>query len=744
MCTSVSGLLVRHSLIYFMIAATLAFNTRIVAAPVAGSSEQLKYPPARRADVVDDYHGTKVPDPYRWMEDMKSPETMKWVHAEDELLQNYLSQLPQREALHRRIRELTSDDVYAGAIKEGGRYFFTKASAGGVLAGLYMQDGPSATPRVLLDAAHGLGQGVQFGGFSPSPDGRLVAYTTSEAQSNSRTVRVLDIATGADLPGVLLHSNRVSAGEIWRRDSKGFFYTQLSLAEGVSADKAKLSDPKVYYYSIGEAKESLAYEPNDPTLIASYNVTADGRYLVLSIGQGSSNKTRILYKEVNKLGEEAHPLIPEGDANYIFLGSEGSVFWFYTDFKALRGRVIAVDITQPQRQNWRETIPESDAPIAANSSMGGNALGMFAGKFVLVYLKDGRPVLRVFDKQGRLTYEPSLPAAGFVWSGISGHRNDPEVLWGFLNFAGNTIYSLDVEKKTNTIFHEPKTNFDRDSIVVDQVFYPSKDGTRIPMFVAHKKGLKLDGSHPAFMYGYGAFGWVSFIWYQPFVLSWLEMGGIYVQPSIRGGGDYGEPWHQAGMNQRKQNSIDDYIAAAEWLVQNRYTSSSRLVANGGSASGGLAGAAITQRPDLFAAAVIDRPVLDMVRFDQFTQGGYWTQDFGSPHDAEEFKALYAWSPYHNLKPGTCYPPTLVMSGDRDQTAPPLHAYKFIAAMQAAQGCANPVLLKVMWGAGHAFGTTPEQTSDSWGDQMAFLVRVLKLNDSNLATLEHDSQPATRK
>jgi prolyl oligopeptidase len=296
-----------------------------------------------------------------------------------------------------------------------------------------------------------------------------------------------------------------------------------------------------------------------------------------------------------------------------------------------------------------------------------------------------------------------------------------------------TVYRLDVETKQNHVFHRPPTSFQESEIVVEQVFYQSKDGTRIPMFVAHRKDLKRGGRNPAYMYGYGAFGWVSFLWYQPFVLNWLELGGVYAQPSLRGGGEYGEAWHQAGAKQNKQKVIDDYIAAAEWLVTKGYTSPERLVANGGSASAGLAAAAILRRPDLFGATVIDRPILDMVRFDQFNQASYWLPEFGSPRDADEFRALYAWSPYHNLKKGRCYPPTLVMVGDRDQVAVPLHAYKFTAAMQAAQGCANPVLLKVMWGAGHNFGRTSEQMADSWGDEAAFVVRALGMGRSGTVT-----------
>jgi prolyl oligopeptidase len=358
---------------------------------------------------------------------------------------------------------------------------------------------------------------------------------------------------------------------------------------------------------------------------------------------------------------------------------------------------------------------------------------MYGNHFVLMYLKDGRPRMKIFDRQGHLQYEPDLPNGGLIWGGFSGSQNEAEVLYQFLGLTDmSTIFRLDVEKKTNEVFHRPAAAFDRDSIVIEQVFYRSKDGTRVPMFVAHKQGLKLDGSHPTFMYGYGAFGWVSFTYYQPFVLNWIEMGGVYAQPSLRGGGEYGEAWHQAGAKRNKQNAIDDYLSAAEWLIENRYTSSSRLVANGGSASGGLAATAIIQRSDLFAAAVIDRPVLDLLRFDRFTKAAYWVPEFGSPADRDDFKVLRALSPYHNLKPGQCYPATLVMSGTNDQTAVPLHAYKFTAAMQAAQGCEKPVLLKVMWGAGHNFGVTADQTSDSWGDQTAFLLRVLGLKISEEA------------
>ena len=452
----------------------------------------------------------------------------------------------------------------------------------------------------------------------------------------------------------------------------------------------------------------------------------DGSDLVLTLRDGSSTKNRVLLLSLKKPGPPV-PLMPEADANYTYLGSRGKRFWFFTDRDAPRGRVVAVERDRPEPTRWKEVIPQAAEPVAASSAVGGNALGMFAHRILLVYLRDGRPVLRVFDEEGRFLAEPELPAGGQIWGGFSGsgRPEDPEVFYRFLGLThASTTYRLNLETNTTSIFSRSESAERSGEIAIEQVFYRGADGTRIPMFLAHRKDFVRDGRRPAFMYGYGAFGWVSFLWYQPFVLNWLDLGGVYALPGIRGGGEYGEAWHRAGAGRAKQTAIDDYLAAAEWLVANRYTSPRLLVANGGSASGGVAAAAILQRPELFGAAVIDRPVLDMLRFDRFSQAAYWLPEFGSPRDRDDFAALRAWSPYHNVKKGTCYPPVLVMTGDRDQVAVPLHAYKFTAALQAAQGCANPVLLQLVRGAGHNFGATPEQTAETWADETAFLMRVL--------------------
>ena len=695
----------------------------------APSSGGLTYPPARRDGAVESFHGVAVPDPYRWLEDSKSGETREWIRAEDALLKSYLAPVADREAMRRRILELSGGERFLAPVKAGRLYFLLKITSTGAPTGLWVQEGPTGAPRLLLDPRSRFpGTDSALNAFAPSPDGRFVACTISDGQSRWLRILILETASGAEHPTPRLETHTVSSGLAWARDGRGFYFTRYERPPGVGDEKATPIRPTVRFFSLRDGKESLVYEPPpEPGLLVGYTVSDDGRHLVLTLREGSRSQNRVLVQETGLPARPPVPLMAVADANYTFLGSEGTRFWFFTDRGAPRGRVVAVDSTRPDPTSWKEVVPEMAEAVAANSAVGGNALGMFGGRFVLMYLKDGRAQLRVFDREGRLEFEPELPMGGLVWGGFSGTQRDPEVFYRFLGLTEvSTVYRLDLARKQNAVFLESPAPFDRNSITVEQVFYRSKDGTRVPMFVAYRKGLPRDGRRPAFMYGYGAFGWVSFLWHQPFVLNWLERGGVYAQPSLRGGGEYGEPWHEAGSRRKKQNVIDDYVAAAEWLVARGYTSPARLVANGGSASGALAAAAIIQRPDLFGAAVIDRPVLDLLRFDRFSQASYWLPEFGSPRDAGDFKALSAWSPYHNLKPGTCYPPTLVMSGDLDQVAVPLHAYKFTAAMQAAQGCANPVLLKVMWGAGHNFGATAEQSAESWADQTAFLWRALDL------------------
>ena len=695
---------------------------------LASAPSRLSYPPARVEDTAETLHGVTLGDPYRWLEDLQSDETRRWIGQEEALFQSFVGSVPERETYRRRILELSSGTVYLAPVKAGGRYFLTKITSTGVPAGVFVQEGRQAAPKSLLDP-RSLGENTTLGAAVPSPDGRFVAYTTARGQSRWLTIRLLGAKSRAEVPVPPLSTHAVAGAPVWARDGRELYFVRFEPRPGTSEDTAPPERPTIRRFRLADRQEAVVYEPPaEAGLLPGIAVADEGGDLVVSLRTGSDNRNRVLLVDPSG-SRKPTPLMPQADASYTYLGARGARVWFFTDRDAPRGRVIALEKDRPQPENWKEIVPQAAEPVAASSAVGGNALGMFDNRILLVYLRDGRPVLRVFDLEGRPLAEPPLPAGGQIWGGFSGSPDDPEVFYRFLGLThASTTYRLDLETHKTSLFSSSESGARKRDIAVEQVFYRSADGTRVPMFLAHRKDFRRDGRSPAFMYGYGAFGWVSFLWYQPFVLNWLDLGGVYALPGIRGGGEYGEKWHRSGAGRAKQKAIDDYIAAAEWLVTNGYTSRSRLVSNGGSASGGVAAAALLQRPELFGAAIIDRPVLDMIRFDQFSQAAYWLPEFGSPRDREDFAALRAWSPYHNVQKGRCYPPILVMAGEKDQVAVPLHAYKFVAALQAAQGCANPVLLQIVRGAGHSFGTTPEQTAQTWADETAFLTRVLALGD----------------
>ena len=696
-------------------------------------SQQLDYPPARQVDQTDDYHGIKVADPYRWMEKLDSDELQKWIKAQDDLLENFLDTSPARNSVQKRISELIRYDSFTNptgfvtpfVAKRENRYFFIKTSAGESRSVLYVRE--DSETKVLFDAAK---DEMNLVGYVPSPDGRYVVLHLSSGD-RWLTYRILDVKTRRSLSDVLTDAHRLGGVVSWMPDGEGLFYTKFEKIEQDGNQPPVNGRPKIYFHTIGDiqAKDKLIYEePDNPKTLFSYQTTADGRFLIISAVEGSSLQNRILCKDLKDEKGQIKTLL-KADANYTFLGSKDSEFWFYTTYKAQRGRVIKLDLSNPDKKNWTEIVPETEAVISAGSSVGGNALGMFGSRIVLLYMKDSNPIVKVFDLAGKLEKEFGLPSGGTVWGGFSGSQNDDVVLYEYLGLTSPaTFYRIDLSKKQNEIFLQPDLKFDPKNYEIKQIFYTSKDKTRVPMFIAYRKGIKLDGSNPALMYGYGAFGWTAFMWYQPHIITWLERGGIYAVPGIRGGGEYGEKWHQAGVKTNKQNSVDDYIAAAEWLVKNKYTNSSKLVINGGSASSAVAAAAILQRPKLFGAAVIDIPILDMLRFDKFTNGRYWLAEFGSVENLQEFKTLHTYSPYHNIKEKTCYPPTLIMVGEKDETAVPSHAYKFTAHLQNAQDCQNPILMKLMPNTGHNFGSTPEQRVDSWTDELTFLEKVLELQN----------------
>jgi prolyl oligopeptidase len=694
---------------------------------IGAQSARPDYPSARRVEHADNYHGVTVLDPYRWLEDMDSPDTRAWAKAQDELTSRFLNSSHVRAALRRRLESLWYFDSYSAPVKAGGRYYFTLTASGQSRTVLYAQENATAKPRALLDPSTAFrGADLNVTGFSPDPEGRAIACLLARGQSPWREVRVVG-TDGQPRPDQITGLHTLGGNVAWSGDGLGFYYVRFDTA--AADDRAVVKNGRVYYHRLGTAQSEdllIFSRPDKTEWNLSVQITDDGRYLIITARAGSSPASRVFYRSTGSTPSESTELLV-GDAAYTFLGSSGKHFYFYTDLDAPRGRIISVDIEHPQRERCKTVIPESDETIAGGSLVGGNAVGFYGNRFVVMYWADAKPMVKIFNLQGRLQHSLSLPVGSSIWGGFTGSGKDRELFYALLSLTEpRTIYRLDLETDRTSVFQKAKVDI-RGEYVTREVSYRSKDGTRVPMFVVHKKGLALDGSAPAFMYGYGAFGWNSFLWYQPNISVWLERGGVYAIPRIRGGGEYGESWHKAGTRLNKRNTIDDYLAAAEWLVANRYTAPERLVANGGSASGFLAAAAILERPDLFGAALIDIPVLDMLRYEKFTAGGQWVQEFGSVENAEEFKALYSYSPYHNIKSGRCYPPVMIRMGERDLTAVPLHAYKFTAAMQAAQACDRPVLLKVMWRAGHNFGATPEANIDSSADGLTFLVEALKLD-----------------
>ncbi len=676
------------------------------------------YPPTRRIEHVDTYHGVEVADPYVWLEAMETEETQAWLHAQDTLLHRFLDDVPVRHAIEHRLAALRNFDSYGAPTKQGGRTFFSMTEAGKNQPVVYVQEG--AEPRVLLDP-YTLFKDDEtlLAGTVPGPNGKRLLFLTSKGQSRWQRARILDVETGEILPEEMGGYYRGRSGVAWTQDGAGFFYARYKEPAAGQEIEARVENARLYYHRLGtpQAEDELIYErPDVPDWIYFPRVTHDGRTLVLTVIGGEEVGNRIFYKNLESPSSEVVALIDTPDATYSFEGSDGSRLFFRTTLDAPRERMIAIDLERPGREDWTEVIPEGEATMAAASEIGDH--------LVVQYIQDARFVVKVYDFDGRFRYELDLPDIGYV-GGLADNREDGEAFYSFGSlYDPGSLYRLDVPTGQSTLFRRPALPYDPGAFETKQVFYHSKDGTRVPMFIAHEKGLEPDGSQPLFMYAYGAFNWSAFPWYQPNIIAWMELGGIYALPNIRGGGEYGEAWRQAGIRHNKQNGIDDYLAAAEWLVENGYTTSDRLVANGGSASGVLPGTAITQRPDLFGAAVVNIAALDKLRYHLFGSTNSWRADFGAADDPDDFAALHAYSPYHNLKAGTCYPATWIQVGERDETTSPMHGYKFAAALQAAQGCAIPVLLKIAWGAGHSYGATRSQSDETMAQELAFLVAVL--------------------
>ena len=687
---------------------------------------ELAYPATRTVDQVDVYHGVEVSDPYRWLEDMGSDETLTWVHAQEAALESFVGGVSGRKSLAARLLAMQTYENIRLPLQGGDRFFIQKTAAGEVSPRVYVQEGLDGKERLLLDTRMRFDpEKNRYRGMNQGPNGRYVLFLEGLDQSGWRRLNVFDV--DEEQFHEVLSGYRAGRGGIsWTPDGEGFYYTRYEEPEPDEIMKAVVRNSAIYYHKIGAGQDSdrLVYErPDQPTWLFRPRLTHDGAYLIIT--DWSEPNTRVFVQDLRKLGNPVEALIPEADANYSFEASDGSMLVFLTTLNASNGRLVAIDLDRPSRENWVELVAEDETAVL-------NVVSEIGDRLVLRYTSDARPFVRVHEMDGDYLYDLELPSVGLL-GGFADDRTSAVTFYRFNNlFDPGSNYVVDLHKGKSRLFSRPDLPFNPDDFDLDQVFFESRDGTRVPMFTARRRDNAKDADDPVFMYGYGAYKWSAFPWYQPHVLAWMEMGGVYAMPGIRGGGEYGEDWYQAGILRNKQNAIDDYISAGEYLIAEGYTTNAKLVANGGSASGVIAGAALIQRPDLFGAAVIDVPALDMLRFHLFGSGGNWVSEYGSPDDPDDFAALRAYSPYHNLKKGVCYPPTFTMIGTEDDSTAPLHGYKFVAAMQANPGCSNPALLKVLWNTGHAWnlGNTPEQRAATGADQISFLVKVLGLKHAS--------------
>jgi prolyl oligopeptidase len=681
---------------------------------------KLTYPATRKLEQIDDYHGKKIADPYRWLEELDSPETRAWVEAQNQVTFGWLGQIPGRDRLHRRLTELWNYERFGMPHKKGGRYFYTRNDGLQNQNAVYVMERLEGAPRLLIDPNTLSPDGtIALTSWVASEDGKLLAYGLAGAGSDWQEWHVLEVDSGRKLADHLkwVKFSRVS----WTPDGRGFFYSRYDEPPPGQQYTGANYYQKLFFHKLGDPqeKDTLVYKRDDEKEWGFDGaVTDDGRYLIISIWRGTEQKNQVFYKDLAATDNPIVELLTGFDAEYEFIDNEGPVFWFVTDLAAPLRRVIAIDTRQPERDKWKEVIAESKGTLQDASAVGGH--------FVIRYLKDACSAVRVFDLSGKPIRDVKLPDLGSV-SGFSGRRDDSETFYSFTGYTiPGSIYRYDVKMGQSTLFREPRVAFDPKQFETRQFFYKSKDGTRVPLIVVSRKGIALDSSHPTILYGYGGFNVAQTPGFSVSTIAWLEQGGVYAVPNLRGGGEYGRTWHEAGMLSRKQNVFDDFLTAAEWLIANKYTSPEKLAIRGGSNGGLLVGAAMTQRPELFAAAVPAVGVMDMLRFHKYTIGWAWVNEYGSAEDAELFKSLVAYSPLHNLKPGTKYPATLITTGDHDDRVVPAHSFKFAAALQMAQGGDKPVLIRIETRAGHGAGTPTSKLIDTATDVLAFLTATLRM------------------
>ncbi|WP_374581017.1 prolyl oligopeptidase family protein [Pseudoduganella sp.] len=707
----------RATLAFSLIA---AFSGQALAQTCPAGAAAVTYPVSKKVEQQDNYHGTTIADPYRWLEDANSAETKSWVVEQNKVTNAWLAQIPQREAIKARLTKLWNYERYGVPSKKGGRYFYSRNDGLQNQSVLYTARNLTETPRVLLDpntlAADGT---VALAGTAVSPNGKYLAYSIAASGSDWNEIKLRDIETGKDLAD---HIKWVKfSNTAWAADGSGFYYSRYD--EPTEANKLAGVNyfQKVYFHKLGTAQDAdvlVYHRPDQKEWGFGAEVTDDGRYLIINGSHGTERKNRVFVKDLKAKDAKVEDLLVQFDASYNFIDNDGPVFYFLTDKNAPRSRVIAIDIRKPGSENWKEIVPETAQTLTSASIVN--------KQLVLNYLTDAHSAVKIVDLKGKHVRDIALPGLGSA-GGFGGKATDTETFYAYTSFTTPaTIYRLDMKTGKSSIYRQPKVDFDPSAFDVRQQFYTSKDGTKVPMFIVSRKGMKLDGSNPTYLYGYGGFNVSLTPSFSVANLAWVEMGGVYVVANLRGGGEYGEAWHKAGTKLQKQNVFDDFIGAAEWLVANKVTSPAKLSIGGGSNGGLLVGAAMTQRPDLFGAALPAVGVLDMLRFQKFTIGWAWTSDYGSSDNPEEFKALVKYSPLHNLKQGGCYPATMVLTADHDDRVVPAHSFKFAAAAQAAQGGAAPILIRIESKAGHGAGKPTTKQIEEVADRWGFLTRALDM------------------
>ncbi len=707
-------------LLSIIVSATM-YVPSVIGQEAAQQPSNMRYPETETGPVVDDYFGRKVADPYRWLEDTESEATAAWIRAQNKVTNQYLESIPERTTMREKLEQFWNYERFGIPSRRGKRVFYSHNDGLQDQSILYKADSLDAARQVLIDPNTLSDDGtVALAGTALSDDGQLIAYGIADGGSDWRTWKVRNVETGKDLKDEVRWVK--FSGIAWKRDGSGFFYGRYDQPADGELLTGTNENQKLYFHKIGDPQSSdtlILQRPDHPKWGFSPEVTDDGRYLIINNWQGSEPKSQIFFKDLTNDDSPVTPLITGFDAEYEFIASDGSKFFVMTDADADRRRLIAVPAKSEDRSTWSEVIPQTDDVL--------QAVSLFGDTFYADYLKDARAKVTRHKIDGELIDELALPGVGSV-GGFGGDRDSTETFFSFSNYVTPTsIYRVDLATGETSLWRQPEVAFDVDQFVTEQMFCTSKDGTKVPMIVTRRKDSVLDGTNPTLLYGYGGFNISITPSFSPATAAWIDSGGIYAVVNLRGGGEYGRQWHEDGMRLKKQNVFNDCIAAAELLIEKQYTQSEHLALSGRSNGGLLVGAVMTQRPDLFGACLPGVGVMDMLRYHKFTIGWAWATEFGSSDEEDQIDNLLSYSPLHNLKPGTCYPATMVITADRDDRVVPGHSFKFAAALQAAQAetCQHPTLIRVETRAGHGAGTPISKKIEEYADCWAFLLDNLR-------------------